>query len=325
MYAGFATRAAALMLDIVLITVAVIVINALLGLPIAFFTGIDLNNCAQNTDSRAAARAVCTTINLIWVGVALLASPIYFITLFATTGQTIGKYVMGVRVVRLDGRSMTFKTGTVRWLGYFVSALPLGLGFFWVIVDNRRQGFHDRLADTSVIYAWRATGSERLLERVRTLFGTGRPAASTPQLSNVQPAPGQYELLAIVAPDLNSIGIDFRTLRDMVANREITVQAMDLMVKTADGEIGSVRTESLVSGSDLSGLNVLPGYVTPNEIAAIASDFPPSSYILTVMLEDQAADLLVQQLSRRAPILVSRRDVPAGPADASTSVAILSR
>ena len=232
MYAGFVTRAVALMLDIVLIVVAVLVINALIGLPVAFFTGIDLNNCAQTTDPRAAAKAICTTINLIWVGVALLASPIYFITLFTTTGQTIGKYVMGVRVVRLDGRPMTFMTGAVRWLGYFVSAIPLGLGFFWVIVDNRQQGFHDRLAGTSVIYSWRATGSERLLERVRTRFGMR--SGSVPALPAPQPRAASCELLALAAPDLDRIGSDFQTVREMVANREIAVLATDLLLKTSD-------------------------------------------------------------------------------------------
>ena len=181
MYAGFVTRAAALMIDIVLITVAVLAINALLGLPVSFFTGINLNNCAQTSDPRAIAKAACTAVNMIWVGVALLASPIYFITLFATIGQTIGKAVMGVRVVRLDGRAMTFKTATVRWLGYFVSVITLGLGFFWVIVDNRRQGFHDRMANTSVIYAWRATGSERLVARVRGYFSRRRSNSGAPK------------------------------------------------------------------------------------------------------------------------------------------------
>ena len=118
----------------------------------------------------------------------MLAGPIYFITLFATIGQTIGKSVMGVRVVRLDGRAMTFKTGAVRWLGYFVSVIPLGLGFFWVIVDSRRQGFHDRMADTSVIYAWRATGSERLVARVREYFSKRRPSSGTPMPPAVPPA-----------------------------------------------------------------------------------------------------------------------------------------
>jgi uncharacterized RDD family membrane protein YckC len=181
MYAGFVTRAVALMIDIAVITVAVIAINALIGLPVSFFTGINLNNCAQTTDPRAIAKATCTAVNLIWVGVALLASPIYFITLFATIGQTIGKAVLGVRVVRLDGRAMTFKTGAVRWLGYFVSVITLGLGFFWVIVDSRRQGFHDRMANTSVIYAWRATGSERLVARVRGYFSKRRPSSGAPK------------------------------------------------------------------------------------------------------------------------------------------------
>ena len=62
MYAGFVTRAAALMIDIVLITVAVLAINALLGLPVSFFTGINLNNCAQTTDPRAIAKAACTAL-----------------------------------------------------------------------------------------------------------------------------------------------------------------------------------------------------------------------------------------------------------------------
>ena len=252
MYAGFVTRTSALMLDIVLIVVAVLVINALIGLPVAFFTGIDLNNCAQNTDPRAAAKVICTTVNLIWVGVALLASPLYFITLFTTTGQTIGKYVMGVRVVRLDGRPMTFMTGTVRWLGYFVSAIPFGLGFFWVIVDNRQQGFHDRLAGTSVIYAWRATGSERLLDRVRTRFGTQPHAGSVPTLPAPQPTAGSYELLALAAPDLNRIGVDFHTLYEMVASREIAVLATALLRKTATGQVDSIRTDSLPPGTDFA-------------------------------------------------------------------------
>ena len=291
MYAGFVTRAVALMLDIVLVVVAVLVINALIGLPVAFFTGLNLNNCAQNTDPRAAGNLICTTINLVWVGVALLASPLYFITLFTTTGQTIGKYVMGVRVVRLDGRAMTVKTSAVRWLGYFVSAIPLGLGFFWIIVDNRQQGFHDRLANTSVIYAWRATGSARLLERVRKRFGMQPPPTATVNaLPAPQPTTGSYELLAFAASDLALIATDYHTMRGMVANREIAVLATDLLQKTADGEVDSIRTDSLPLGTEFSGLTGLHALVTPSQIAAVVCDLPPASYILAVLLEDQAAD-----------------------------------
>lgn len=39
----------------------------------------------------------------------------------------------------------------VRYLGYFVSALPLFIGFIWIAVDARKQGWHDKLARTLVI------------------------------------------------------------------------------------------------------------------------------------------------------------------------------
>ena len=40
----------------------------------------------------------------------------------------------------------------VRYLGYYASILPLGLGLIWVAFDPRKQGFHDKLASTVVIH-----------------------------------------------------------------------------------------------------------------------------------------------------------------------------
>lgn len=39
----------------------------------------------------------------------------------------------------------------IRYLAYFVSLLPLGLGFLWVAFDARKQGWHDKLAGTVVL------------------------------------------------------------------------------------------------------------------------------------------------------------------------------
>ena len=39
----------------------------------------------------------------------------------------------------------------IRYLGYFVSLVPLGLGYFWVAFDKKKQGFHDKLANTVVV------------------------------------------------------------------------------------------------------------------------------------------------------------------------------
>lgn len=66
---------------------------------------------------------------------------------------TPGKLVLGLQVV--DARNfgpLSLKQSLVRYLGYFVSSLVGCLGFIWVGIDARKQGFHDMMADSVVIY-----------------------------------------------------------------------------------------------------------------------------------------------------------------------------
>jgi len=49
------------------------------------------------------------------------------------------------------GRDPSPRQCVVRYLGYFVSLLPLGLGFLWIAFDRRKQGWHDKLAGTVVV------------------------------------------------------------------------------------------------------------------------------------------------------------------------------
>ena len=45
----------------------------------------------------------------------------------------------------------TTKQFILRYVGYYISLLPLGLGYFWVIWDTKKQAWHDKLAHTIVI------------------------------------------------------------------------------------------------------------------------------------------------------------------------------
>lgn len=65
---------------------------------------------------------------------------------------TPGKMLIKARIVDADtlGKPSTGKMIS-RYLGYYVSMLPLFLGIFWVAFDNRKQGWHDKLAGTLVI------------------------------------------------------------------------------------------------------------------------------------------------------------------------------
>jgi uncharacterized RDD family membrane protein YckC len=65
---------------------------------------------------------------------------------------TPGKMVISAKIVDAKtGEKPTVGQLVGRYLGYFVSALPLGLGFLWIAFDSRKQGWHDKLAGTVVI------------------------------------------------------------------------------------------------------------------------------------------------------------------------------
>jgi uncharacterized RDD family membrane protein YckC len=67
---------------------------------------------------------------------------------------TPGKMIVSARVVdAVTGQTMSTGQSIGRYLGYFVSALPLGLGLLWVAWDPKKQGWHDKLAGTVVVRA----------------------------------------------------------------------------------------------------------------------------------------------------------------------------
>ena len=77
----------------------------------------------------------------------------YYILFWMLIGQTPGKYLMGLRIVRLDGSRVTIGVCIRRLIGYYISAI-LFIGYIMVLFDDRRQAFHDKFAGTFVIYAW---------------------------------------------------------------------------------------------------------------------------------------------------------------------------
>jgi uncharacterized RDD family membrane protein YckC len=66
-------------------------------------------------------------------------------------GTTIGGIICNLRVVRTDGRDIAWETAIVRALGCFLSLIPLGLGFLWMVFDSNRQTWHDKIAGTVVV------------------------------------------------------------------------------------------------------------------------------------------------------------------------------
>jgi uncharacterized RDD family membrane protein YckC len=70
---------------------------------------------------------------------------------------------MGLRVVTIFGGRISVPRGLLRFAGYVLSVIPLFAGFLWVLADDCRQGWHDRIAGTVVIYTWSARPDETFL------------------------------------------------------------------------------------------------------------------------------------------------------------------
>jgi len=65
---------------------------------------------------------------------------------------TPGKMAIGARVVdATTGQAPSTRQLVIRYLGYYVSTIPLMLGLIWVAFDPRKQGWHDKLAGTVVV------------------------------------------------------------------------------------------------------------------------------------------------------------------------------
>jgi uncharacterized RDD family membrane protein YckC len=91
---------------------------------------------------------------------------VYYVGAWTGTGQTGGMTLAGVKVTSVTGARPTFWQAVLRYIGFFISALPLALGFLWVAFDKRRQGWHDKIARTYVIDADEEFTSERPTEFV---------------------------------------------------------------------------------------------------------------------------------------------------------------
>lgn len=74
----------------------------------------------------------------------------YTVVLHALTGQTIGKLLVGVRVVTAAGGRVPARTALLRYLAYWVSLAPLALGFLMAGLRSDHRALHDLLAGTRV-------------------------------------------------------------------------------------------------------------------------------------------------------------------------------
>ncbi len=135
--------------------VAEIIDGIIIGIPIAIIAGIGgAMNAATNADGTAQPSPVGIVLIVIAIILGTLYEPLMTARKGARNGQTIGKGLMGVRVVRTDGAPVTAGTSWLRFIiKQLISGSVLYLGFLWALWDKNKQTWHDKIANTYVVNA----------------------------------------------------------------------------------------------------------------------------------------------------------------------------
>lgn len=78
----------------------------------------------------------------------------YFSVMTKVWSQTLGKMIVGIRVIRIDGQPLDWKTIFTREVAGRTIAQLFGshFGYLWVAFGQDKKGWHDWFADTYVVY-----------------------------------------------------------------------------------------------------------------------------------------------------------------------------
>ena len=75
----------------------------------------------------------------------------YTIGFWTWRGQTPGKMIVGIKIIKTDESPIGFATAILRYIGYVISTIILFIGYFMIAWDSKKQGLHDKIAGTYVI------------------------------------------------------------------------------------------------------------------------------------------------------------------------------
>ncbi len=144
-YAGAASRAVAGLLDVA----------AVMGLYTLGYSGLLFLDKTFFGD-----RFDLSKSSLLGVITLVLWAFLYFYVSLAVAGRTVGKGVVGLRVLTTSGGVISGRSAFVRTLALGLSFLILFLGFLGIVFGRRHRALHDVIAHTCVVYDWGERSAE---------------------------------------------------------------------------------------------------------------------------------------------------------------------
>src|SRR5262245_43200541 len=89
-------------------------------------------------------------VPLVWLFTLLFAGAYTTVLQGVVGGQTIGKMLVNIRVVNVDGSAVSVGAALLRFVGYFISLAACGIGYVMAGLRRDKRALHDLLAGTRV-------------------------------------------------------------------------------------------------------------------------------------------------------------------------------
>jgi len=144
-YAGLVTRTLAFAIDAAIVNGVAILTAAIVDL---VFSIVSIA-----PELHAVAIAAAGSAYVLW-------TIAYFVTFWATTGQTPGDRALRIRVRAASGGGLRPRRALLRLGALMLAVLPLCLGLLPILLDDRRRGLHDMIARTVVVDARQADAAQ---------------------------------------------------------------------------------------------------------------------------------------------------------------------
>ena len=155
-YAGFWIRFGAWVIDTIILAVVsfiilfILVAGALIGSlstiynPALFYTATFHGTAAVG-------------FALWWISMLAINWLYYAYQESSVKQATLGKQVFGLIVTSVDGERISFARASARWVGRIISGLIFCIGYIMIAFTEKKQGLHDMIADTLVVYKEKVT------------------------------------------------------------------------------------------------------------------------------------------------------------------------
>jgi uncharacterized RDD family membrane protein YckC len=79
----------------------------------------------------------------------IAAYVVYFVAMWMARGATLGKMIVGLKIVSVDGQAITFTDALIRFV--LLAAVGASIGFLWLLFDPQKQSLHDKAGRTVVV------------------------------------------------------------------------------------------------------------------------------------------------------------------------------